>query len=253
MDKVITCIISIHAPHTGRDAGPGGQALRAKNFNPRAPYGARPWQHLPLHPCCPFQSTRPIRGATVRAQIQRPVHAGFQSTRPIRGATHGNTAARSDRQDFNPRAPYGARLAGASLSMRSQVFQSTRPIRGATARLKELNKKKKISIHAPHTGRDTGSYCLIVTVQTFQSTRPIRGATRKVRAVVDGITISIHAPHTGRDSTPAAVMPPPPQISIHAPHTGRDSHSSMTTKWMQYFNPRAPYGARPGKGGDGDG
>ena len=33
--------ISIHAPHTGRDAKEGLIILHMRNFNPRAPYGAR--------------------------------------------------------------------------------------------------------------------------------------------------------------------------------------------------------------------
>ena len=33
--------ISIHAPHTGRDATIDGSITELNDFNPRAPYGAR--------------------------------------------------------------------------------------------------------------------------------------------------------------------------------------------------------------------
>ena len=126
-------IISIHAPHTGRDwlMVPGilytwefqstrpirgatedsiGDRKGILDFNPRAPYGARRVQY-------------PI---TIQQQDL------FQSTRPIRGATPFLCVVRLPRLYFNPRAPYGARLF-------KRLF---------------VAKVYKISIHAPHTGRD---------------------------------------------------------------------------------------------------
>ena len=104
-------VISIHAPHTGRDlTRRTARWWPALHFNPRAPYGAR-------------RSHRPKRCPEVRISIHAP-HTGrdykpktlfsvlkiFQSTRPIRGATP----------------------CGGSSSLISELFQSTRPIRGAT-------------------------------------------------------------------------------------------------------------------------
>ena len=100
-------------------------------FNPRAPYGARQGIDRLGDPTSTFQSTRPIRGATadtwrqlhdLHISIHAP-HTGrdarhgltaeititFQSTRPIRGATPAAHASATNRADFNPRAPYGAR------------------------------------------------------------------------------------------------------------------------------------------------
>ena len=51
-----------------------------------------------------FQSTHPVRGATVAAGDDG-VHVGFQSTHPVRGATiirYGTSALSSY---FNPRTP----------------------------------------------------------------------------------------------------------------------------------------------------
>ena len=123
--------ISIHAPHTGRDGCGLEWGAQLEYFNPRAPYGARRGKmkyltsrkdisiHAPhtgrdLCACAqsgifaPFQSTRPIRGATLK-RTRNGERRPFQSTRPIRGATPGQGPLRPPESNFNPRAPYGAR------------------------------------------------------------------------------------------------------------------------------------------------
>ena len=81
----------------------------------------------------------------------------------------------------------------------------------------------------------------------FQSTRPIRGATCKGWCSPAAPNqISIHAPHTGRDCAASSSYSARVIISIHAPHTGRDrSLPLLPVRPLCYFNPRAPYGARP--------
>ena len=214
--------ISIHAPHTGRDLFRLSRLL---------------W-------CLIFQSTRPIRGATLDhpdkyqysfISIHAP-HTGrdlifwvpsstssFQSTRPIRGAT----------------------LPLPILSILIMPFQSTRPIRGATLNVcilllafKYFNPRapygarrlqpppechhNKISIHAPHTGRDLLRSRHSSDKRNFNPRAPY-GARRS--AGVHGRVpcgISIHAPHTGRDVQFGYCVCRGLDISIHAPHTGRD-------------------------------
>ena len=101
--------ISIHAPLTGSDQGgtrcvcrpvyfnprsPYGERriLPGANlfvfyFNPRSPYGERP-HHKMSHSNSPrFQSTLPLRGATISA-IFSSFMRSFQSTLPLRGATN---------------------------------------------------------------------------------------------------------------------------------------------------------------------
>ena len=57
--------ISIHAPLAGRDSWwMGVQCNHPKNFNPRAPCGARPITGRSNALDVLFQSTRPLRGAT---------------------------------------------------------------------------------------------------------------------------------------------------------------------------------------------
>ena len=63
-EVILDIDISIHAPHAGRD-GPGSWPCPSPDyFNPRAPCGARlvPGGYCAEHQ--PFQSTRPMRGAT---------------------------------------------------------------------------------------------------------------------------------------------------------------------------------------------
>ena len=146
--------ISIHAPRAGRDNVAHGDEPPQRNFNPRAPCGARPAVSLEGIPLSVFQSTRPVRGATpdpkgrlqaVPISIHAP-RAGRDATLPL---------IRSRRSYFNPRAPCGARP-GSEPAVCGQGG---------------------ISIHAPRAGRDTGEVLMASEYEEFQSTRPVRGAT----------------------------------------------------------------------------
>ncbi len=164
-------------PLRGATAARGQCPRSSSDFNPRAPCGARLFSlrsswlggcisiHAPLagrdalhteylRRELVFQSTRPLRGATLTNRLLSPIMGIFQSTRPLRGATdlphvqgplsvisiHAPLAGR-DRSgmaildgsgDFNPRAPCGARL----------------------LRLPGRTALRTISIHAPLAGRD---------------------------------------------------------------------------------------------------
>ena len=60
-------MISIHAPREGRDHHFSPPSQRPRNFNPRAPRGARLCFSPLFRRCCSsFQSTRPARGATAK-------------------------------------------------------------------------------------------------------------------------------------------------------------------------------------------
>ena len=125
-------------------------------------------------------------------------------------------------KNFNPRAPYGARLAGQVYFRGSRPFQSTRPIRGATRRGRRGRRQGPISIHAPHTGRDGVALGQNLELVLFQSTRPIRGATPKVAAKV--------ARFCAFQST--------------RPIRGATCLGNGRIHRQVNFNPRAPYGAR---------
>ncbi len=79
-------IVSIHAPRAGRDGDNYRDSKNRIGFNPRAPCGARPPINTSLSDCTSFQSTRPVRGATLSMTELLSI-LEFQSTRPVRGAT----------------------------------------------------------------------------------------------------------------------------------------------------------------------
>ena len=102
-------------------------------FNPRAPCGARRWDLPTTKIRINYFNPRAPCGARLILRLIIPVSALFQSTRPMRGAT----------------------ATGASASLFRKGFQSTRPMRGATSML---------------------PWRPIINSE-FQSTRPMRGAT----------------------------------------------------------------------------
>ena len=147
-----------------------------------------------------FQSTLPVRGATMHSQLICKRFPSFQSTLPVRGATW-------------TRIPQSS---GAG-------FQSTLPVRGATVHRGKLGADPRISIHAPRAGSDHPQpmlprWCMHFNPRSpcgerlsasfksrlaavFQSTLPVRGATcGSLRGTAYGL-ISIHAPRAGSDET----------------------------------------------------
>ena len=226
----------------GRDGKRDRGVSDCRDFNPRAPCGARHVaRHLGLL-ALRFQSTRPVWGATV-AKMPHTNSGIFQSTRPVWGATDRPKVSLPDRQ-----------------------FQSTRPVWGATFDGQDMELFSGISIHAPRVGRDVRRIphfrrlvyfnprapcgarrqCLAYKhrVYEFQSTRPVWGATCFRGSEKHDDLISIHAPRVGRDAVQLAAGVCVLTISIHAPRVGRDFNSTAFLAWAKHFNPRAPCGAR---------
>ena len=79
-----------------------------RNFNPRAPCGARPVACNAMRSAIGFQSTRPVRGATNRNSRRAPARKDFNPRAPC-GARPRPARARRRHGNFNPRAPCGAR------------------------------------------------------------------------------------------------------------------------------------------------
>ena len=145
--------VSIHAPHAGRDDLYSFAALSILSFNPRAPCGARPKQFLLPKQNQKFQSTRPMRGATIQQWI-RLLEVRVSIHAPHAGRDRGDCPQAAPMSCFNPRAPCGARLFRHHLPVLRHVFQSTRPMRGATQHHQVHLPSREVSIHAPHAGRD---------------------------------------------------------------------------------------------------
>ena len=81
-----TKLISIHAPHAGRDSALKMIHSAPTNFNPRAPCGAR---HI-------------LNGLAL-------VWPKFQSTRPMRGATEEDEDEDEDDEEISIHAPHAGR------------------------------------------------------------------------------------------------------------------------------------------------
>ena len=170
-------IISIHAPHAGRDRRRLLRPKRGEHFNPRAPCGARRMMAMAcMTTCLYFNPRAPCgarRGVTAclpagdkdfnpRApcgarlnirQIQR-VELGISIHAPHAGRDLQNQREAKPHYHFNPRAPCGARLDRAKRARAGGHFNPRAP---CGARLHPAG-----SVYR-HGG--------------FQSTRPMRGAT----------------------------------------------------------------------------
>ena len=193
-----------------------------QNFNPRSPCGERPSSSVlpssssfyfnPRSPCGErrlltrsvaalqiFQSTLPVRGATLNGS-DYVTKKKFQSTLPVRGATDGLTVrdwefaisihaprAGSDfafifhppfRTNFNPRSPCGERR-DCNRRIKHELYFNPRSPCGE--RQRKVKQQRRVIL--------------------FQSTLPVRGATENQPCVViQRFRISIHAPRAGSDS-----------------------------------------------------
>ena len=147
------------------------------DFNPRAPCGARPSAAVHTGSMCPFQSTRPMRGATWGDQPHLRWGV-FQSTRPMRGATAWLMSNRSAPRRFQSTRPMRGATKPSFPAPRPTMISIHAPHAGRDCRGSRLRGRcGQISIHAPHAGRD-GLPCVTPTRPVrFQSTRPMRGAT----------------------------------------------------------------------------
>ena len=238
-------LISIHAPHAGRDFAVLLRDFCSPYFNPRAPCGARLIQFPLTGLLRLFQSTRPMRGATLRLRQHggKPI---FQSTRPMRGATAMRTHGMTCGANFNPRAPCGARRWFKTNVIDPVVFQSTRPMRGATADDVLVVCGLLISIHAPHAGRDLRlKHQALADHVPFQSTRPMRGATRSQAVPVSPcFTFQSTRPMRGATRATAAPEPASAYFNPRAPCGARRTSPIRSAPRRLNFNPRAPCGAR---------
>ena len=146
-------MISIHAPLAGRDLGlPEGWAAQ-RNFNPRAPCGARRGgdaktilpESISIHaPLAGRDQIRIIRGFGLNISIHAPL-AGRDAS--YKFLCHGPT-------HFNPRAPCGARPGPAPLDCLVRHFNPRAPCGARLPSAAYCWAGQSISIHAPLAGRD---------------------------------------------------------------------------------------------------
>ena len=214
-----------------------------------------------------FQSTLPLRGATrtVIGQfrfLQISIHA------PLTGSDFRGQTSFTNGKDFNPRSPYGERLAHDIGGVLRGGFQSTLPLRGATFVTRaehnqpvDFNPRspygerlfsggccpatKVISIHAPLTGSDPDNVTVAQGDTKFQSTLPLRGATIHPLVCGPNLQISIHAPLTGSDPFEFGLAGGVEKFQSTLPLRGATAPTQIPNFNRDNFNPRSPYGERP--------
>ena len=124
--------ISIHAPLTGCDQQQILFIYAKADFNPRTPYGMRLYDCTDDVGATQFQSTHPLRDATLHL-LKQALEQLFQSTHPLRDATRRFIIWDMFLKNFNPRTPYGMRHGATGAFPHTGTFQSTHPLRDATA------------------------------------------------------------------------------------------------------------------------
>ena len=189
----------------------------------------------------------------------------FQSTCPARGTTLLGLHIGHPSQDFNPRAPRGARQVFSANWFVNEDFNPRAP-RGARLLFKHFGRYlAHFNPRAPRGARPD-SFISVVSTSRFQSTCPARGTTAHQLFNIGGVGISIHVPREGHDfsalyifTTPSGFQSTCPArgttkrpdlicqnflISIHVPREGHDASASSAFTQGRNFNPRAPRGAR---------
>ena len=175
-------IISIHAPHAGRDRRRAERKWSQTDFNPRAPCGARQTVDRELLIAYLFQSTRPMRGATDRRprtadRVSISIHA------PHAGRDNLRMRSTVPNQHFNPRAPCGARRNSCILSKISHHFNPRAPCGARRTPISSIRRRESdFNPRAPCGARHHERPGARRTA-TFQSTRPMRGATTVTRII----------------------------------------------------------------------
>ena len=89
-------LISIHPPRAGRDAPSSTTTPKTRHFNPPAPCGAGPSTVSVLVPLLLiFQSTRPVRGGTMRKHTPKPCTRYFNPPAPCGAGPSGGDLVES--------------------------------------------------------------------------------------------------------------------------------------------------------------
>ena len=149
------------------------------DFNPRAPWGARHLVLLWVAFKVIFQPTRPVGGATIPYMVVIKRITRFQPTRPVGGATR-NAPRYCRERPISTHAPRGGRDNAAAPPAGRTFYFNPRAPWGARPAAQSRSPQEYISTHAPRGGRDTRSFSKSLWALQFQPTRPVGGATRSM-------------------------------------------------------------------------
>ena len=236
--------ISILAPLTGRDPRRRAPGPGSRHFNPRAPYGARPSASIRRSISFRFQSSRPLRGATVSFRPCNPSCVDFNPRAPYGARLAMSNATETPMENFNPRAPYGARRTKTIRLFRDDYFNPRAPYGARHFALRNVALSICISILAPLTGRDGRRKVQYGWQADFNPRAPYGARPNGVQSYTVNGVISILAPLTGRDPDGGIVVRRSDNFNPRAP-CGARLWWFATSGYPSNFNPRAPCGARP--------
>ena len=192
-------LISTHAPLAGRDKRENVHR-HLLGISTHAPLAGRDLRDVARHRHVSISTHAPLAGRDCEKHNTN-IATVISTHAPLAGRDDRRPRRQKDHQDFNPRAPCGARRNGVRAAYMSARFQPTRPLRGAT-------RFTRITLSA---------------LSAFQPTRPLRGATDMYSVSDDTVIISTHAPLAGRDHRGRSCRAYS-WISTHAPLAGRDVH-----------------------------
>ena len=213
--------ISTHAPLAGRDQHHTLVGCSARNFNPRAPCGARRICLAVYAAKIRISTHAPLAGRDLRRRDRSAAGTGISTHAPLAGRDKMGYKYTRVGEDFNPRAPCGARLSIASITSSGSL----------------------ISTHAPLAGRDY-AYILHDMDTDISTHAPLAGRDCRGRAEGHLRQISTHAPLAGRDRLkPRQVTYQDKHFNPRAPCGARRLVKSCLLSRSD-FNPRAPCGAR---------
>ena len=170
-------------------------------------------------------------------------------------------------QCFNPRIPYGMRLTPEQKAFYEYGFQSTHPVWDATSVVRVGYGFQTVSIHASRMGcdmnvADSTPYMNVLIhasrmgcdkvinkgITDYYSFNPrIPYGMRLYKAGNDSDIERFQSTHPVWDATPAwSASPRARKVSIHASRMGCDDTQCHGRGRGPGFNPRIPYGMRPG-------
>ena len=142
-------MISIHAPHAGRDVFALRRVQCRPNFNPRAPCGAR-------------QSPTADEIAAAIISIHAP-HAGRDTRCP---------SGHRELKGISIHAPHAGRDGTLFFIPALRAISIHAPHAGRDPRLSAITIQHRISIHAPHAGRDAAEGGLLPRPVHFNPRAP---------------------------------------------------------------------------------
>ena len=215
--------ISIHVPREGHDVPAKRHNCTQSHFYPRAPRGARPFEHSRCSGRELFLSTCPARGTTVHGAIV--LHHSVIS---IHVPREGHDQIERENYSY------------------SGIFLSTCPARGTTCAGRHAHERVHISTHVPREGHDLAHDQAQPPAGRISTHVPREGHDIFAGDYCKCVYISTHVPREGHDHTTADGRAGERTFLPTCPARGTTDCHRRNSDGDGYFYPRAPRGARRG-------